>query len=114
MCRYELTYTSWSERARSGFKYFFTVFIAIAALAGAGRADAAVAVLQQFPATPQLNGTTGNLSGTFTISAGANRLLVVAVDCQDTGGSAGQTFSATYGGRAFTQAIVKLAQAQKP
>ncbi|MHB8844480.1 MAG: Calx-beta domain-containing protein [Nitrospirota bacterium] len=74
---------------------------------GARTADAAVGVLDAWPATPQLNGTTGNLSGTFTISAGANRLLVVAVDCQDTAGSAGQTFSATYGGRALTQAVIE-------
>jgi len=70
-------------------------------------ADAAVTALDAWPATPQLNGTTGNLSGTFTISAGSNRLLVVAVDCQDTGGSTGQTFSATYGGVALTQAAIE-------
>lgn len=72
-----------------------------------GQAEAAVAALNAWPATPQLNGTTGNLSGTFTISSGSNRLLLVAVDCQDTGGSSGQTFSATYGGIALTQAVTE-------
>ena len=45
----------------------------------AARAEAAVAPLDPWPATPQLTATTGNPSGTFTIAAGSNRLLVVAV-----------------------------------
>lgn len=81
--------------------------ICFAGLNNPGQAEAAVSALDAWPATPQLNGTTGNLSGTFTISAGSNRVLVVAVDCQDTGGSAGQTFSATYGGVALTQAVIE-------
>ena len=63
-----------------------------------------VTVLDAWPSTPQLTGTTGNMSGTYTISAGTNRLLVVAVSCFDSGGSSGQTFSATYGGKTLTQA----------
>lgn len=89
------------------FRFLLVLAMVAGAMASAEPTEAAVAVLNQFPATPQLNGTTGNLSGTFTISAGSNRLLIVAVDCQDTGGSAGQTFSATYGGRALTQAAIE-------
>jgi hypothetical protein len=74
---------------------------------GPRTAMAAVSVLDAWPAMPQLIGTNGNLSGTFTISAGSNRLLVIAVDCQDTAGSSGQTFSATYGGRPLTEAVVE-------
>ncbi|MEW6429251.1 MAG: Ig-like domain-containing protein [Thermodesulfobacteriota bacterium] len=68
---------------------------------------AAVSVLNAWPTTPQLTGTTGNMSGTFTIGAGSNRLLLVAVSCYDSAGSAGQTFSATYGGRPLTQAFIE-------
>jgi hypothetical protein len=66
-----------------------------------------VTVLNAFPATPQLTGTTGNLSGTYTISAGSDRLLVVAVDSYSSGGQSGLTYSATYGGRALTQAVIE-------
>ncbi len=76
-------------------------------LAATGQALSAVAPLDAFPATPQLTGTTGNMSGTFTVSGGSNRLLAVAVQCYDSGGSSGQTFSATYGGQPLTPATVE-------
>jgi len=65
------------------------------------KADAAVAPLDAWPATPQLTATTGNLSGTFTISAGTNRLLVVTALLVDTAAT-GHTYAATYGGRPLT------------
>lgn len=66
--------------------------------------DAGVTVLNAWPLTPQLTATTGNMSGSFAISAGANRLLVVAISCYDSGGANGQTFTVTYGGKTLTQA----------
>ncbi|MBU4153690.1 MAG: DUF1566 domain-containing protein [Proteobacteria bacterium] len=69
----------------------------------------AVAVVNDWPATPQLKGTTGNPLGSpnnnFIIGAGSNRLLLVAVSCLSNNISDfGQNFSATYGGRLLTQA----------
>ncbi|MDD5758014.1 MAG: hypothetical protein PHI06_02915, partial [Desulfobulbaceae bacterium] len=51
--------------------------------------------------------TTGNLSGTFSIGEGSNRLLLVAVSCYDSGGASGQTFAGSYGGKSLTQAFVE-------
>ncbi|MEW6429712.1 MAG: Ig-like domain-containing protein [Thermodesulfobacteriota bacterium] len=70
-------------------------------------APTAVTVLNAWPAAPQLTGTTGNMSGTFTIGAGSNRLLLVAVSCYDSAGGSGQSFAATYGGKPLTQAFVE-------
>jgi len=68
---------------------------------------AAVTVLNDWSGT-QLTGTTGNLSGTFVIGSGSNRLLLVAVSCVDSvGGASGQTFSASYGSKALTQAAIQ-------
>ncbi|HWR70115.1 MAG TPA: hypothetical protein VN415_03570, partial [Dehalococcoidia bacterium] len=66
-----------------------------------------VAPLDAWPATPQMTATTGNLAGTFSVSAGTNRLLVVLVCDYDSGGSSGQTFTASYGGRTLTQAFLQ-------
>jgi predicted CxxxxCH...CXXCH cytochrome family protein len=73
------------------------------------RAEAAVSALQQFPASPQLTATTGNPSGTFTISAGSNRLLVVAVGVVDAAVT-GHTYAATYGGMPLTEVAIYNAQ----
>ena len=70
-------------------------------------AAGAVVPLDAWPATPQLTGTTGDLSGTFSIQAGTNRLLLVLVCCVDSVGSSGQTFSATYGGKPLSQAYLQ-------
>ncbi len=67
----------------------------------------AVAVLNDWSATPQLTGTSGNLSGSFTIGNGPNRLLLVAVSCKANAGITGQTFSATYGGKPLIQADIQ-------
>jgi putative nucleotidyltransferase with HDIG domain len=64
-----------------------------------------VAPLNAWPATPQMTATTGNLSGTFSISDGIDRLLVVLVCDFDSDGSSGQTFTATYGSKTLTQAF---------
>ncbi len=66
-----------------------------------------VAPLDQWPVTPQMTGTTGNLTGTFAVSDGINRLLLVLVCGYDSGSSSGQTFAATYGGKALTQAYLQ-------
>jgi len=63
--------------------------------------------LDPWPATPQMTATAGDLTGTFAVSPGTNRLLVVLVCDFDSGGSSGQTFTATYGGRALTQAVLQ-------
>jgi putative nucleotidyltransferase with HDIG domain len=68
-----------------------------------------VAPLDAWPATPQMTATTGNLAGTFAVSAGTNRLLVMLVCDYDGGGSSGQTFTATYGGKTLTQAVLQNA-----
>jgi putative nucleotidyltransferase with HDIG domain len=67
----------------------------------------AVAPLDAWPATPQMTATTGNLAGTFAVSDGIDRLLVVLVCGYDGGSSSGQTFTATYGGKALTQAFLQ-------
>ena len=66
-----------------------------------------VSPLDAWPGTPQMTATTGNLAGTFSVSDGTDRLLVVLVCSYDSGGSSGQSFTATYGGRTLTQAIVQ-------
>jgi len=89
------------------FSVVMIVMLAFAALpVTPASATGPVAVLQAWPATPQLTATNGNLSGTFTISAGTERLLVVAVDLADStpSGVVGHTYAATYGGKALTQA----------
>ena len=70
-------------------------------------AAGAVAPLDEWPTTPQMIATTGNLSGAFAISSGTNRLLVVLVSSYNSGGSGGQTFSATYGGKPLTGAFLE-------
>jgi hypothetical protein len=54
-----------------------------------------VAPLDAWPATPQMTATTGNLAGTFAVSAGTDRLLVVLVCSYDSAFNSGQTFTAT-------------------
>jgi putative nucleotidyltransferase with HDIG domain len=66
-----------------------------------------VAPLDPWPAAPQMTATTGDLAGTFGISAGTSRLLVMLVCDYDNGGNSGQTFTATYGGKTLTQAILQ-------
>jgi putative nucleotidyltransferase with HDIG domain len=67
-----------------------------------------VAPLDAWPATPQMTGTTGNPTNVdFAISDGINRLLVMLVCGYDSGGSSGQTFTATYGAKTLTQAVLQ-------
>jgi putative nucleotidyltransferase with HDIG domain len=67
-----------------------------------------VVPLDPWPAIPQMTGTTGNPANvTFAVSAGTNRLLVVLVCDYDNGGATGQTFTATYGGKTLTQAVLQ-------
>jgi len=66
-----------------------------------------VAPLDTWPATPQMTATTGDMAGTFAVSDGIDRLLVVLVCDYDLGGTSGQTFSATYGGKTLTQAFLQ-------
>ncbi len=87
------------------------LFLALVLAAGISIALPAPAIalgtvtpLDQWPATPQMTAGTGDLNGTFAVSDGINRLLVVLVCDYDSGGSSGQTFTATYGGQTLTQA----------
>jgi len=66
-----------------------------------------VVPLDGWPATPQLTATTENMTGTFAVSPGINRLLVVLVSCFDQDYNTGQTFAATYGGKTLTQAVLQ-------
>ncbi|MDW7676657.1 MAG: Ig-like domain-containing protein, partial [Bacillota bacterium] len=65
-----------------------------------------VVPLQEWSFTPPMSATTGNPAdyNGFTIAEGSNRLLVIAITCFYNGATTGQTFSATYGGVALTQA----------
>ena len=73
-----------------------------------------VAPLDAWPATPQMTGTTGNPANVdFAILAGTSRLLVVLVCDYDYGGSSGQTFAATYGGKTLTQAFQQNTKGQQ-
>jgi len=66
-----------------------------------------VTPLNAWPATPQMTGTTGNPANfDFAISPGTDRLLVVLV-CDYYTVPGGQTFTATYGGKTLTQAILQ-------
>jgi len=67
----------------------------------------AVTPLDGWPTAPQMTATTGNLTGTFAVSDGTNRLLLVLVCGYDGGSSGGQTFTATYGGETLTQAFLQ-------
>ncbi|MDD5757839.1 MAG: Calx-beta domain-containing protein [Desulfobulbaceae bacterium] len=67
----------------------------------------AVAVLNEWSTPAQLIGTTGNLSGSYSIGSGPNRLLLLAVSSKANAGTTGQTFSATYGGKPLTQASIQ-------
>ena len=70
--------------------------------------SAGVELLNPWPVTPTQTGGTGNPTSTdFTVNGGANRLLVVVVDCYDSAGSNGQTFGATYGGVPLTTAVLQ-------
>ncbi len=69
------------------------------------QAQAAVAVLQAFPNTPTITAAAITASGSFTVSAGANRLLLVAVEA-DSGGTNAGSFTVTYGGQTLTQSVV--------
>lgn len=67
-----------------------------------------IAALDAWQTTPQMTGTTGNpANATFSISTGTERLLIVLVSCYDSAGGAGQTFTATYGGKPLTQAFLQ-------
>ena len=75
---------------------------------GARDVQAAAAPLNQWPATPTQVATTGNpTAANFTVNAGNNRLLIVAIACYDSDGDTGQTFSATYGGTPLIQAVLQ-------
>ncbi len=81
--------------------------VANTALPAPAIAVGTVAPLNAWPSTPQMTGTTGNLTGAFAVSNGINRLLLVLVCCYDDGGSSGQTFTATYGGKTLIQAVLQ-------
>ncbi len=64
--------------------------------------------LNPWTATPQATATTGNPAAfNYSISAGSNRLFIVAVDSYDANGNSGQTFNVTYGGKPLTQAVLQ-------
>jgi hypothetical protein len=67
----------------------------------------AVTPLNGWPVTPQMSATTGNLSGTFSVSDGIDRLVVILVCCFDSNWNNGQTFNAAYGGKTLTQAVLQ-------
>ena len=80
-------------------------------------ACAAVATVNNWPATPQviLNGVpTGTTAiaanGTITIGAGANRAMLVVVACEYTAAPPSQKLSVTYGGQSVSQIATNIAQ----
>ncbi|MFZ2197101.1 MAG: Calx-beta domain-containing protein, partial [Thermodesulfovibrionales bacterium] len=69
---------------------------------------AGISILNAWPAAFTQSATTGNpVAANFTVNAGSDRLLVVAIDCYDSGGAVGQTFNVTYGGTPLTQAVIQ-------
>jgi predicted CxxxxCH...CXXCH cytochrome family protein len=80
-------------------------------------AAAAVAALNNWPATPQvlLNGvpaqtTVASASGTVTFSAGTNRAMLVVVACDYSAAPTGQKLSVTYGGKSVSQIAANISQ----
>lgn len=71
-------------------------------------AEAALSPLNAWTTAATQTATTGNpTAANFIVNSGNDRILVVVVDCFDNGGSAGQTFSATYGGTALNEAVIE-------
>ncbi|MEK6744564.1 MAG: Ig-like domain-containing protein [Nitrospirota bacterium] len=70
-------------------------------------AQAAVTEAQSFPNTPTISGTTSaSVSGSYSVNAGSNRLLVVAVSSSFNGAPSSQSVTASWGGQALTQMVV--------
>jgi len=72
----------------------------------AGNASASVDFINQWPATPTIvsNGAASPASGKFSVGAGVNRLMIVAVATEYSAAQA-PTFTVTYGGQAVTQIV---------
>lgn len=86
---------------------------ALSGLISPHEAAASVDVVNQWPAKPTIasNGTAASVSGTFTVGAGVNRLMLVAVAAECT---TAPTVTVTYGGQSLGTAIVSnTAQANK-
>ena len=79
------------------------------------QAAASIATLNQWPATPQIvsNAATGTVTGSVTVGAGTNRMMLVAVACDySSSAPASQTLTVTYGGRTVTQIARNITQRQ--
>src|SRR5512138_190371 len=68
-------------------------------------AEASVAALNAWPATPQIvsNAATGTVTGTVTVGAGTNRVMLVVVGAEYTASPASQPITVTFGGQPVTQ-----------
>ena len=89
-----------NKRSQVVFVLMVTVMLLLAAMpVMPAYAAGPVSVLQAWPSTPTGTGTTSPVNTTFTVSAGSNRLMVVAVDFgtnSNVGGS-GISVAAVYG-----------------
>lgn len=82
-----------------GSAALIVLFCSILTLAflGPRRADAAVTVLDAFPATPQINNTTASpATVSFSPTAGSNRIILISVH-DHTNNTTATTISVTYG-----------------
>jgi predicted CxxxxCH...CXXCH cytochrome family protein len=95
--------------SKSSLVLIFTMLFSIFMLQGwynPEQADAAVVAAQPFPNTPTISGTTSaSVSGSYTVNAGTNRLLVVVISASYSATTT-TTATANYGGQALTQAVV--------
>lgn len=68
-------------------------------------AEASVVSLNAWPPTPQIvsNTSAGTVTGTVTVTAGANRIMLVAVGAEYTAVPANQPMTVTFGGRPVQQ-----------
>lgn len=89
------------------------MFAAVITLLLPAAASASVAVVNQFPATPQLvsNAATGTVtSGTVTVGAGSNRLMIITVAAKYNTTQGSPVFTVSYGGKPLTQLTSNTSQ----
>ncbi len=90
-------------KVRAGLVLLFA--LATAALFMPQGAEASVAAVNAWPATPQIvsNAATGTVTGTVTVGAGTNRVMLVVVGAEYTATPATQPITVTFGGQPVTQ-----------
>jgi len=101
-------YTKRVQFLQAFSKVFFALLVFFQTIIWAGNAQAAVSVLQNFPATPTASGTTGatttTITGTFTPSTGSNsnRLVVCQMTGEQSNTAAATLGAASLGGQTLT------------